>query len=77
MISGIVTGILLLAFLGITAWAWSARTQPRFREAEQLPLRDEVEKAPWIQWGPTLLDSSIASDPIDPIDPASDTRGQA
>lgn len=46
MISGIVTGVLLLAFLGITAWAWSARTQPRFREAEQLPLRDEVEKAP-------------------------------
>jgi cytochrome c oxidase cbb3-type subunit IV len=63
MISGIVTGILLLAFLGITAWAWSARTQPRFREAEQLPLRDEP------QWGPASMGSdaiaSIASDPID------------
>ena len=41
MISGILTLVLLLAFLGIAAWAWSARTQPRFEDAAQLPLRDE------------------------------------
>jgi cytochrome c oxidase cbb3-type subunit IV len=44
MISGLVTGLLLLAFLGIAVWAWSARTQPRFDDAAQLPLRDEQER---------------------------------
>jgi len=42
MISGILTLIFLLGFLGIAAWAWSARTQPRFDAAAQLPLRDEA-----------------------------------
>ena len=42
MISGILTLVLLLAFLGIAAWAWSARTQPRFEDAAQLPLTDEM-----------------------------------
>ena len=41
MISGLVSGVLLLAFLGIAVWAWSARTQARFADAAQLPLRDE------------------------------------
>jgi len=41
MISGILTLVLLLGFLGIAVWAWSARTQPRFHDAAQLPLRDE------------------------------------
>ena len=41
MISGILTLVLLLGFLGIAVWAWSARTQPRFDDAAQLPLRDE------------------------------------
>jgi cytochrome c oxidase cbb3-type subunit 4 len=41
MISGILAGVLLAAFLGIAAWAWSARAQPRFDDAAQLPLRDE------------------------------------
>ena len=44
MISGIVTAILLLAFLGITAWAWSSRQRERFAEAAQLPLRDEESR---------------------------------
>ena len=46
MISGLVTGVLLLAFLGIAAWAWSARAQPRFQDAAQLPLRDEPPAPP-------------------------------
>jgi cytochrome c oxidase cbb3-type subunit 4 len=41
MIAGLVTAILLLAFLGIAAWAWSARNRARFAEAAQLPLADE------------------------------------
>ena len=45
MISGILTLVLLLGFLGIAVWAWSARTQPRFADAAQLPLRDEPDAA--------------------------------
>lgn len=41
MISGIVTGILLASFLGITAWAWSARRRKDFEAAARLPLDDE------------------------------------
>jgi len=41
MISGVMTGLLLLAFLGLVAWAWSARAQARFDAAAQLPLNDE------------------------------------
>jgi cytochrome c oxidase cbb3-type subunit IV len=35
------TVLLLLAFLGITAWAWSARRKGDFDAAAQLPLVDE------------------------------------
>lgn len=42
MISGIITATLLLAFLGITIWAWSARNRARFADAARLPLEDEV-----------------------------------
>ncbi len=41
MISGVVTAVLLIAFAGITAWAWSSRQRERFDDAAQLPLRDE------------------------------------
>ena len=43
MISGAITALLLLGFFGIVLWAWSSRTQARFDEAAQLPLRDEEE----------------------------------
>ena len=33
MISGIVTAILLLAFLAIAVWAWSSRNRERFADA--------------------------------------------
>ncbi|WP_020648819.1 CcoQ/FixQ family Cbb3-type cytochrome c oxidase assembly chaperone [Solimonas variicoloris] len=42
MISGLVTTTLLLAFLGIAAWAYSAHNRTRFEEAAQLPLKDDV-----------------------------------
>ena len=41
MISGLITGTLLLAFLGIAAWAYSSRNRARFDAAARLPLEDE------------------------------------
>lgn len=42
MIGGIVTAILLVVFLAIAAWAWSARNRERFDAAARLPLADET-----------------------------------
>jgi cytochrome c oxidase cbb3-type subunit IV len=42
MISGIVTAILLAAFLGIVVWAWSARNRERWQRAAATPLDDDV-----------------------------------
>ena len=41
MISGILTAVLLVLFLGITAWAYSDHQKPRFHEAEMLPLVED------------------------------------
>ena len=41
MISGIVTAVLMVSFLGITRWAWSSRQRARFEDAARLPLDDE------------------------------------
>ena len=41
MISGVVTAVLLAAFVGLFAWAWSGRARARFDEAARLPLDDE------------------------------------
>ena len=46
MISGIVSGVLLVSFIGIAAWAWSSRQRERFDEAARLPLRDEPDSTP-------------------------------
>jgi cytochrome c oxidase cbb3-type subunit 4 len=46
MISGVITALLLLAFLGIALWAWSARAKPRFDDASRLPLDDEDSPPP-------------------------------
>ena len=43
MISGIITAILLAAFIGISIWAYSSRQRERFAEAARLPLDDEPE----------------------------------
>jgi cytochrome c oxidase cbb3-type subunit IV len=40
MISGLITAVLLVAFIGTAAWAWSARNRARFAEAARLPLED-------------------------------------
>ena len=46
MIAGIVTLLLLLAFLGGVAWAWSAKRKPQFDAAARLPLEDQSENTP-------------------------------
>lgn len=46
MISGIVTAVLLTAFLGIAVWAWSGRNRTRFAQAAQLPLDDDASAPP-------------------------------
>lgn len=40
MISGIVTAILLITFIGLWIWAWSRRRHRDFSEAARLPLED-------------------------------------
>jgi len=41
MVAGIVTGLLLLVFLGGWAWAWSPRRRASFDAAARVPLADD------------------------------------
>jgi cytochrome c oxidase cbb3-type subunit 4 len=41
---GIVTGVLLVAFLGIVVWAWSKKRKKDFEEAARYPLFDEGDR---------------------------------
>lgn len=43
MISGIVTAILLLCFIGGWIWAWSPKRKQDFDDAARLPLNDDEE----------------------------------
>lgn len=40
---GILTATLLLAFIGICIWAWSARRRPQFDAAARMPLEEDSE----------------------------------
>lgn len=40
---GIITVILLVAFIGLWIWAWSSKRRKQFDEAANLPFRDENE----------------------------------
>lgn len=46
MASGIVTAILMLAFCGVCAWAWSARRRDSFEAAARLALEEDRAVAP-------------------------------
>ena len=46
MISGIVTAILLAAFIAGWIWAWSPKRKPDFEAAARLPLSNDEEQAP-------------------------------
>jgi cytochrome c oxidase cbb3-type subunit 4 len=41
VLSGVVTGVLLVCFLAGVVWAWSSRRAREFDEAARLPLDDE------------------------------------
>ena len=41
LIHSVWTVLLFVLFIGIIAWAWSAKRKPRFDEAARLPLEDE------------------------------------
>jgi len=43
LLSGIFTALLLLAFIGIVAWAWSSRRREQFDAAARLPLEEDKE----------------------------------
>jgi cytochrome c oxidase cbb3-type subunit IV len=40
-ISGLITLVLLLAFVGGWIWAWSSKRKPQFDAAARLPLEDD------------------------------------
>jgi cytochrome c oxidase cbb3-type subunit 4 len=46
MISGIVTSLLLLVFVGGWYWAWRPALKAEFDAAARLPLEDDGEAAP-------------------------------
>lgn len=46
MLSGIVTAILLVAFLAGCVWAYRKDRQPEFDAAARLPLEDRNEDTP-------------------------------
>ena len=43
---GLITLILIIAFLGITWWAYSKRRKPDFEEAANLPFADDDDEQP-------------------------------
>ncbi|MDN6296971.1 MAG: cbb3-type cytochrome c oxidase subunit 3 [Halomonas sp.] len=43
---GVVTLVLLIAFVGIIWWAYSKRRKPGFDEAANLPFADEEDEQP-------------------------------
>jgi len=45
VLSGIVTGVLIVLFVGIWIWAYSARRKAGFEEAARLPLEEDVPSA--------------------------------
>lgn len=41
MLSGLLTLIMMIAFVGICVWAYSSKRKQDFSEAERLPLEDD------------------------------------
>jgi cytochrome c oxidase cbb3-type subunit 4 len=42
LIRGILTAVIFFAFIGIWAWAWSARRKSDFDACADLPLEEDV-----------------------------------
>lgn len=57
---GIITGLLIVAFIGITWWAYSKRRKPDFDEAAHLPFADDDDD-------PANRDTGASQDGADPL----------
>ena len=44
MLSGIITGLLLLLFIGGWIWAWRPARKPGFDAAARMPLESDEER---------------------------------
>jgi cytochrome c oxidase cbb3-type subunit 4 len=44
ILMGVITGVLLAAFLGIVAWAWSNKRRRAFEEASRYPLFEDGDR---------------------------------
>jgi cytochrome c oxidase cbb3-type subunit 4 len=44
-LSGVMTAVLMLAFIGIVAWAWSGKRRKSFDAAARLPLEEDPTPA--------------------------------
>ncbi len=42
VIRGIITGVLLVLFVWLVAWAWSRARKPEFDAAARLPLEEDA-----------------------------------
>jgi cytochrome c oxidase cbb3-type subunit IV len=45
-LSGILTGLLILLFTGLTIWAWSGARRASFEASARLPLEEDGEQMP-------------------------------
>ncbi len=43
MVSGIITAVLMLLFIGGSIWVWRPARKPEFDAAAQLPLAEDEE----------------------------------
>lgn len=46
LLRGLLTVLLMAAFLGLCVWAYSRRRQAEFDEAARLPLEDDTGEVP-------------------------------
>jgi cytochrome c oxidase cbb3-type subunit 4 len=44
-LSGVVTAVLMLAFIGVALWAWSGRRRTTYEAAARLPLEEDPAPA--------------------------------
>ncbi len=44
-LSGIVTAVLMVVFIGVCIWAYSARRRPQFDAAARMPLEESEQES--------------------------------
>ncbi len=46
IIRGVLTIVLIIAFLGLVVWAWSSKRKETFDKLSQMPLEEDDGQAP-------------------------------